>query len=150
MVYAKEKGWETEQFRGNLQIIFTYMNVLTNASLIYNRVITAETFETSLKLFPAMLIGAWIGGSCASQIDKDKFRVIVLMALAGMGAMYLGKSLAVYLPALDLDPHHWHPWDRMNAGMHMVGNVTSDLENFVVRSAYGVENFAENAVQYHT
>ena len=92
LVYARERGWETEQFRGNLQIIFFSMNVLANTSLVWKEVITMESMQTSARLVPALLVGGWAGNVLAAKIRKDLFRMLVLSGLAAMGCCISPKQ----------------------------------------------------------
>jgi uncharacterized protein len=76
-------------FRANLMTIFLLMTFVRVPTYAAAGLINAPRLWSTLAVLPAVFLGAWIGNRLHIRISEARFRFLVSVLLAGLGAMLL-------------------------------------------------------------
>lgn len=91
--YYQLQGIPKTQFRSNLMAIFFGMTLVRFPSYIIAGLITNPRFLAALIIFPAVLIGAFVGNKIHLEIEEGFFRRLVGIALALIGCILLLRHM---------------------------------------------------------
>lgn len=89
--YYQLRGLDKAAFRGNLMAIFLLMTAIRVPSYAAFGLITAPRLWSSLAVFPAVLVGAWVGNRAHLHIEETTFRRLVSVALVLIGLVLLAR-----------------------------------------------------------
>jgi len=87
--YFQLRGVDKSVFRGSLMSIFLTMTLIRVPSYAAVGLITAPAMWSALTVFPAVLLGAWIGDRIHVTISEEVFRRVVSAALVMLGILLL-------------------------------------------------------------
>jgi uncharacterized membrane protein YfcA len=87
--YFQLRGVDKTVFRGSLMSIFLTMTLIRVPSYAAVGLITATSLWSALTVFPAVLLGAWIGNRIHVTIGEEAFRRVVSTALVMLGILLL-------------------------------------------------------------
>jgi uncharacterized membrane protein YfcA len=87
--YYHLKGVDKTTFRSSLMAIFLLMTFIRMPSYVAFGLVTGPRMWSALAVFPAVLLGAWIGNRIHLRIDEAVFRRLVSAALVLIGALLL-------------------------------------------------------------
>jgi len=91
--YYQLRGVDKTVFRSSLMAIFLLMTVVRVPSYGAFGLITAPRMWSALAVFPAVLLGTWIGNRIHLKIDEKTFRRLVSVALVLIGVLLLFQRL---------------------------------------------------------
>jgi uncharacterized membrane protein YfcA len=89
--YFQLRGVDKTVFRGSLMTIFLSMTLVRVPSYAAVGLITAPTMWSALTVFPAVLLGAWLGNSIHVRISEQAFRRVVSAVLVALGILLLAR-----------------------------------------------------------
>ena len=95
LIYASIAGWQKDQFRANLQLIFLVISALSVGGLAIGGFFSAASLTLSLKLVPGVLIGAWVGTRISEHIPQELFRKVVFAGMSIIGLYFAVTPLVV-------------------------------------------------------
>ena len=89
ILYGHARRWTPEAFKANLQAFF-----LVNSGVVFFvhlalGDITAVTWQRALLSLPALALGLWLGKAASTRLAPPRFRQMVLVMLALLGAKML-------------------------------------------------------------
>ncbi len=87
--YYQVRGVDKTVFRGSLMAIFLMMTVVRVPSYAVLGLVTETRLWSALAVFPAALLGAWLGNRIHLRIDEMTFRRLVSAALVLIGVLLL-------------------------------------------------------------
>jgi uncharacterized membrane protein YfcA len=87
--YYQLRGVDKNVFRGSLMSIFLVMTLVRVPSYAAVGLITAPTMLSALTVFPAVLLGAWLGDRIHVRIGEQSFRRVVSASLVVLGVLLL-------------------------------------------------------------
>ncbi len=93
ILYFRLRGVDKAVFRANLMAIFLLMTVVRVPSYAVLGLLTPPRLWSALAVFPAVLIGAWLGNRVHLRLDEDSFRRLVSAALVAIGLLLLVRRL---------------------------------------------------------
>lgn len=82
-----------ENFRKTLAIYFLVLNLFTIPIFIYEKMMTSEIISYSIKLFPALVIGALVGIKFGNKLPEKIFRKVTLILIFVMGVLTVMSTL---------------------------------------------------------
>lgn len=85
IIYAHCRGWDQEEFKGNLQGFFLLNDILAIVTHGLAGNLTPPVVSNFLYVLPALALGYFAGTSLDRYLDPQRFRTIVLILLAVMG-----------------------------------------------------------------
>jgi len=85
------KGVDKATFRSSLMAIFLLMTFVRMPSYVAFGLVTGPRMWSALAVFPAVLLGAWIGNRIHLRIDEAAFRRLVSAALVLIGVLLLAR-----------------------------------------------------------
>lgn len=97
LIYASITGWQKDQFRANLQLIFLVIAVFAVGGLALGGFFSAASLTLSLKLVPGVLAGALIGTWLAALIPQEVFKKTVFAGMTVIGLYFTVSPLLVGL-----------------------------------------------------
>lgn len=89
ILYGHARGWEPDQFKGNLQGFFFVNNLFVLTGHWLGGLLTAEVWRLYLQALPALLLGIVGGLWLGRRIPARQFRQVVLIGLALLGLRLL-------------------------------------------------------------
>jgi uncharacterized membrane protein YfcA len=89
ILYYQLRGVDKAVFRGSLMAVFLLMTVVRVPSYAALGLITEPRMWSALAVFPAVLVGAWIGNRVHLRLEENTFRRLVSAALVAIGALLL-------------------------------------------------------------
>lgn len=89
--YYHLKGVDKTVFRSSLMAIFLLMTFIRIPSYAAFGLVTGPRMWSALAVFPAVLLGAWIGNRIHLRIDESTFRRLVSAALVLIGVLLLAR-----------------------------------------------------------
>lgn len=93
IVYATARGWESETFKANLQVLFLFNTAMQLALFASWGMLTPEILRLDLIGTPALLVGLVAGMWASSRLDAVRFRRVVLALLVVFGVVFLVRTL---------------------------------------------------------
>ena len=90
--YYQLSGMKKNIFRGQLMTLFFLMALVRFATYSFSGLITTTRFISAIYIFPAILLGIWLGNSIHIQISEKGFRRMVSIALIMIGIILLTKQ----------------------------------------------------------
>ena len=90
--YYQLSGMKKHIFRGQLMTLFFLMALVRFTTYSFSGLITTTRFISAIYIFPAILIGIWLGNSIHIQISEKGFRKMVSIALIIIGIILLTKQ----------------------------------------------------------
>lgn len=87
--YYHLKGVDKTTFRSSLMAIFLLMTFVRMPSYVAFGLVTGPRMWSALAVFPAVLLGAWIGNRIHLRMDEAAFRRLVSAALVIIGVLLL-------------------------------------------------------------
>ncbi len=85
IIYGNCKGWDPDEFKGNLQGFFLVNDTIAIISHGFAGNITPLVWKSYIWILPAIALGYIVGTSLDRYIDPARFRKIVLILLVIMG-----------------------------------------------------------------
>ncbi len=89
VMYGAMRRWSQGTFKAVIQGYFLILVMLALVLHAYEGYLTLEVVEANLWCLPALLIGLYAGARLSDNLDGPTFRLIVLVALLGLGIAYL-------------------------------------------------------------
>ncbi len=89
VIYGTCLGWESEQFKANVQALFMVSTVLTILTHLIAGNVTALVLEDFAVALPTVAVGTLIGFWLSRRINEATFRQIVLILLLLIGVRLL-------------------------------------------------------------
>jgi uncharacterized membrane protein YfcA len=90
--YYQLSGMKKHIFRGQLMTLFFLMALVRFTTYSFSGFITTTRFISAIYIFPAILLGMWLGNSIHIQISEKGFRRMVSIALVIIGIILLTKQ----------------------------------------------------------
>ena len=90
--YYQLSGMKKHAFRGQLMTIFFLMALVRFTTYSFSGLITTTRFISAIYVFPAILLGIWLGNSIHIQISEKRFRKMISIALFIIGVILLAKQ----------------------------------------------------------
>ncbi|MBI4765482.1 MAG: sulfite exporter TauE/SafE family protein [Deltaproteobacteria bacterium] len=90
--YYQLSGLKKEAFRGNLMTLFLLMALVRFPSYAFSGLVTFPRFLSAVYIFPAILLGIWLGNRIHVQISETGFRKMVSAGLIVIGIILLIKQ----------------------------------------------------------
>lgn len=90
--YYQLSGMKKHIFRGQLMTLFFLMALVRFTTYSFSGLITTTRFISAIYIFPAILLGIWLGNSIHIQISEKGFRKMVSIALVIIGIILLTKQ----------------------------------------------------------
>lgn len=87
--YYHLRGVDKTTFRGTLMAIFLLMTFIRVPSYVAFGLVTGPRMWSAMAVFPAVVLGAWIGNRIHLNIEEATFRRLVSAALVLIGALLL-------------------------------------------------------------
>lgn len=94
ILYYRLAGVPKAVFRGSLMAIFLLMTAVRVPSYLVFGLVTWPRVTSSIAVFPAVLLGAWIGHRSHLRISESSFRRLVAGSLIAIGAILLTRTVA--------------------------------------------------------
>jgi uncharacterized membrane protein YfcA len=91
--YYQLSGMKKHAFRGHLMTIFLIMALVRYTAYSFSGLITTTRFISAIYVFPAILLGIWVGNSIHIQISEKGFRKMISIALIIIGMILLLKQV---------------------------------------------------------
>jgi uncharacterized membrane protein YfcA len=91
ILYYRLAGVSKAVFRGSLMAIFLLMTAVRVPSYVAFGLVTGPRIWSSIAVFPAVLVGAWIGQRTHVRISEPAFRRLVAVSLIAIGAILLAR-----------------------------------------------------------
>jgi uncharacterized membrane protein YfcA len=91
--YYQLSGMKKQAFRGHLMTIFLLMALVRYTTYSFSGLITTTRFISAIYVFPAILLGIWLGNSIHIQISEKGFRKMISIALIIIGMILLLKQV---------------------------------------------------------
>ena len=91
--YYQLSGMRKQAFRGHLMAIFFIMALVRYTAYSFSGLITTPRFISAIYVFPAILLGIWLGNSIHLQISEKGFRKMISIALIIIGMILLLKQV---------------------------------------------------------
>ena len=91
--YYQLSGMKKQAFRGHLMTIFLIMALVRYTAYSFSGLITTARFISAIYVFPAILLGIWLGNSIHIQISERGFRKMISVALIVIGMILLLKQV---------------------------------------------------------
>lgn len=89
VIYGTSLGWDSEQFKANLQALFLINSVLVIGAHVAAGHVTALVFENLLVALPVTVFGTLVGFWLSRRINEAAFRKAVLLLLLAVGVRLL-------------------------------------------------------------
>ncbi|MCC6804775.1 MAG: sulfite exporter TauE/SafE family protein [Anaerolineae bacterium] len=89
VIYGSSMGWESDQFRANLQALFMINSVLVIGAHVAAGHVSTLVLENLLVALPLTLIGTGVGFALNRFVNETVFRKAVLILLAVIGVRLL-------------------------------------------------------------
>ena len=89
VIYGTSLGWDSEQFKANLQALFMINSVLVIGAHVAAGHVTALVFENLLVALPVTVLGTLVGFWLSRRINEAAFRKAVLLLLIAVGVRLL-------------------------------------------------------------
>ena len=89
--YYQLAGVEKARFRGNLMAIFLVTALVRVPVCTVMGLFTTPRLLAAVALFPAALLGSWIGDKIHLEISEARFRTLVAIALGLIGLLLLSR-----------------------------------------------------------
>jgi uncharacterized membrane protein YfcA len=89
ILYYQLSGTSKAAFRGNLMAVFLFITLVRLPTTALAGLITMPRLQAALFVFPAVLLGAWLGNQIHLQIKEELFRRLVSAALVVIGLLLL-------------------------------------------------------------
>ncbi|MEW6745229.1 MAG: sulfite exporter TauE/SafE family protein [Planctomycetota bacterium] len=89
IVYYQLSGAEKAAFRGNLMAAFLVVTIVKVPTYALTGLLTLPRLQAGLAVFPAVLLGFWLGNRVHVRLSETTFRRLVsgLLALIGVGLL---------------------------------------------------------------
>lgn len=94
VIYGIMRGWPPETFRATLQSYFLPTGLLILAGHGIAGFWTAQVIRLYALSLPALLLGVAAGGAIHGRLAPERFRTLVYLFLAAMGAVLVIRTLA--------------------------------------------------------
>lgn len=91
--YYHLSGMKKHAFRGHLMTIFLLMALVRYTAYSFSGLITTARFVSAIYVFPAILLGIWLGNSIHLQISERGFRRMSSIGLIVIGMILLLKQV---------------------------------------------------------
>ncbi len=85
ILYGHARGWEPEQFKGNLQGFFLINNIFVLTGHAFSGHLTPLVWRTYLSLLPALALGIFGGLTLGRRLDAARFRTLIVALLGVLG-----------------------------------------------------------------
>jgi uncharacterized protein len=92
ILFLTNQNTPRDIFRANLGVYFCTASIYTIAWYYLSGIYTGDVFRSFLVLAPCMLIGTFTGVFLSRHIPEEKFRNLVMIAVACMGCMLIITS----------------------------------------------------------
>ncbi len=89
ILYGHARGWPPAEFKANLQAFFLVSSSAVFAAHLLAGDIGAATWQQAAAAVPALALGLWGGSRAAAFLPPERFRKMVLAALALLGLKML-------------------------------------------------------------
>ncbi len=93
IVYFTDTRMKKQYFRANLALYFIILNIITIILYSANNLMTSKVFNTSLKYFPALMLGVITGSLLSKKIPEKIFRNLVLILLIISGLIIIFTTI---------------------------------------------------------
>jgi uncharacterized membrane protein YfcA len=95
VLFFSNQGAEKQVFRANLTIFFTFLSIFTILSQLGSGLVTRDVLTYGVWLFPAALVGTWVGIKLTHRLNKETFQrvVVVVVGLSAVFAIASGLGL---------------------------------------------------------
>jgi uncharacterized membrane protein YfcA len=90
--YYQLSGIDKHAFRGHLMTLFLLMALVRYPSYALSGLITETRFISAVYVFPAILMGIWLGNRIHIQISEKAFRKLVSFSLIVIGMILFIKQ----------------------------------------------------------
>jgi len=90
--YYQLSGLKKHAFRGHLMTIFFLMALVRLTTYSFSGLITTTRFMSAIYIFPAILLGIWLGNTIHIQMSEKRFRKLISIALIMIGIILLVKQ----------------------------------------------------------
>ncbi len=90
--YYQLSGMKKEAFRGNLMTLFLLMALVRYPSYALSGLVTTPRMISAVYVFPAVLLGIWLGNRIHLHISEKGFRKMVSLGLIVIGIILLIKQ----------------------------------------------------------
>ena len=89
--YYQLSGMKKQAFRGHLMALFLLMALVRYPSYALSGLITPARFLSAVYVFPAVLLGIWLGNRIHIQVSEKGFRKMISFGLIVIGIILLIK-----------------------------------------------------------
>jgi len=91
-LYMISQRWRKNVMRGTLTAYFLIVYLLTAGVYRAYDLLTYEVLDISIKLFPGLLLGLYVGDRLSHGVERHTFRkiVILLLIIVGLANIYKG------------------------------------------------------------
>ncbi len=87
ILFLRNDDQDKDQFRKNLTSLFFLLNILTTGVFILTGQLNASVMTTGLQLFPALLLGTWLGVRLGNNSNEALFKKLTLALILIMGIL---------------------------------------------------------------
>jgi uncharacterized membrane protein YfcA len=90
--YYQLQGFDKTTFRDHLIAVFFLVSLLRTSSYSISGLVTAPRLLSALAVFPAVLLGAWLGNRIHLRLSESVFRRLLGIVLLFLGVVLLLRS----------------------------------------------------------
>jgi uncharacterized membrane protein YfcA len=90
--YGTLRGWQKEEFRAILQVLFLLTGTLTVVSHWLANHLTPMVSLWYLITAPALLVGVWVGSWIDRKVNRERFRVLITIMILILGLSLILES----------------------------------------------------------
>jgi hypothetical protein len=90
--YGTLRGWQKEEFRAILQVLFLLTGTLTVVSHWLANHLTPNVSLWYLYTAPALLVGVWVGSWLDRKVNRERFRVLITIMILILGLSLILES----------------------------------------------------------